>query len=216
MNTNKLIVLALFGFFINAAFANNSARIGYVSDFFYRGEQKAEESIQTSLMLGRSVGSLDGSLHVCSNQAVDAGNDSYHMGAGLGTSFADGLLSAYAGINHFEDVAGSSLAEAEVRVSFDTALDPSVSLFRDLDESLFPAELSLCHTLETKIVDLVLCGSYGNTETSSSSDTEYYGLGVSVSKELSETASLGSSVKYVDADNIDDEFVFGVGLTFNF
>ena len=70
--------------------------------------------------------------------------------------------------------------------------------------------------LETKIVDLVLCGSYGNTETSSSSDTEYYGLGVSVSKELSETASLGSSVKYVDADNIDDEFVFGVGLTFNF
>merc|ERR1712091_626726 len=55
-------------------------------------------------MLGHSIGSLDGSLHVCSNQAVDTGNDSYHMGAGLGTSFADGLLSAYAGINHFEDV----------------------------------------------------------------------------------------------------------------
>ena len=81
---------------------------------------------------------------------------------------------------------------------------------------MFTYELSLCHTLETQIADLDLCASYGNTETSSSSDTDYYGLGVSVSKELSETASIGGSVNYVDADNIDDEFVFGVGLTFNF
>ncbi len=216
MKLKIISFIAALGLITNVATAGNSVRLGYASDYFYRGVQKAEESIQASLMLGHSIGSLDGSLHVCSNQAVDTGNDSYHMGAGLGTSFADGLLSAYAGINHFEDVPGSSLAEAEVRLSFDTVCAPSVSVFRDLDESLYTYELSLCHTLETKIANLDLCASYGNTETSSSSDTDYYGLGVAVSKELSETASLGGSVNYVDADNIDDEFVFGVGLTFNF
>lgn len=216
MKLKIISFITALGLITNVATAGNSVRLGYASDYFYRGVQKAEESIQASLMLGHSIGSLDGSLHICSNQAVDTGNDSYHMGAGLGTSFADGLLSAYAGINHFEDVPGSSLAEAEVRVSFDTVLSPSVSVFRDLDESLYTYELGVSHTLETEVADLSLSASYGNTETSSSNDTDYYGAGVSVSKSLSDTASLGGSVNYVNADNIDDEFVFGVGLTFNF
>lgn len=216
MKLKIISFITALGLITNVATAGNSVRLGYASDYFYRGVQKAEESIQASLMLGHSIGSLDGSLHICSNQAVDTGNDSYHMGAGLGTSFADGLLSAYAGINHFEDVPGSSLAEAEVRVSFGTVLSPSVSVFRDLDESLYTYELGVSHTLETEVADLSLSASYGNTETSSSNDTDYYGAGVSVSKSLSDTASLGGSVNYVNADNIDDEFVFGVGLTFNF
>ena len=216
MNTKIVSLLTAFGLCINAAFAGNSVRVGYASDYFYRGAQKAEESIQTSLMLGHSLGSLEGSLHVCSNQAVETGNDSYHMGAGVGTSFADGLIAVYAGINHFEDIPGSSLAEGEVRVSFDALLSPSVAVYRDLDQSLYTYELGVSHVLETKVADLSVSASYGNTETSSSADTEYYGIGVSASKNLSETASLGGSVDYVDADNIDDEFVFGVGLTFNF
>lgn len=216
MKLKIISFISALGLIINVANAGNSVRIGYASDYFYRGVQKAEESIQASLRLGHSLGSLDGSLHVCSNQAVDAGNDSYHMGAGVGTSFLDGLLSAYAGINHFEDSPGSSLAEAEVRVSFDTLLTPSLSVFRDLDESLYTYELSVSHTLETKLADLGLSASYGNTETSSSNDTDYYSAGVSVSKALSDAASLGGSVNYIDADGIDDEFVLGVGLTFNF
>ena len=216
MKTKIISLLTALGLCFNAASAGNSASIGYASDYFYRGVQKAEESIQASLMLSHSVGSLDGSFHICSNQAVESGTDSYHIGAGLGTSFADGLLSAYAGINHFEDLPGSSLAEAEVKVSFDTLLSPSVSVFRDLDDSLYTYELGVCHTLKTDIVDVLLCGSYGNTETTANSDTDYYGAGASISKDLSETASLGASIKYVDADNIDDEYVFGVGLTFNF
>lgn len=216
MKLKIISFITALGLITNVATAGNSVRLGYASDYFYRGVQKAEESIQASLMLGHSIGSFDGSLHICSNQAVDTGNDSYHMGAGVGTSFADDLLSVYGGINHFEDVPGSSLAEAEVRVSVNTLLSPSVSVFRDLDESLYTYELSICHTLETEIADLVLCGSYGNTETSSSNDTDYYGAGVAVSKDLSDTASLGGSVNYVDADGIEDEFIFGVGLTFNF
>ncbi len=216
MNTKIVSLLTAFGLCFNAATADNSARIGYASDYFYRGVQKAEESIQASLMLNQALGSLNGSLHVCSNQAVDTGNDSYHMGAGVGTSFADGLFSAYAGINHFEDVPGSSLIEAEISVSIDTLLSPSVTIFRDLDQSLYTYELGVSHVLETQVADLSVNASYGNTETSPSSDTEYYVLGVSASKSLSETASLGGSIDYVDADNTNDEFVFGVGLTFNF
>ena len=216
MNTKIVSLLTALGLCINAAFAGNSVKVGYASDYFYRGVQKAEESIQSSLMLGHSLGSLQGSLHICSNQAVDTGNDSYHMGAGVGTSFADGLLSTYVGINHFEDVPGNSLAEAEIRVSVDAVLSPSVTVYRDLDESLYTYELGVSHVLETKVADLSVSASYGNTETSSSADTDYYGIGVAASKSLSETASLGGSVDYVDADNIDDEFVFGVGLTFNF
>lgn len=216
MNTKIVSLLAAFGLCFNAATADNSARIGYASDYFYRGVQKAEESIQASLQLSHAVGSLNGSLHVCSNQAVETGNDSYHMGAGLGTSFADGLLSAYAGINHFEDVPGTSLVEAEVSVSIETLLSPSVTIFRNLDESLYTYELGLSHVLESEVADFTVNASYGNTETSASADTDYYQLGLGASKSLSESTSLGGSVNYVDADGIEDEFVFGVGLTFNF
>ena len=216
MKVKIISFIAAVGLITNVATASNSVRLGYASDYFYRGVQKAEESIQTSLRLGHSLGSVNGSVHVCSNQAVDSGSDSYHMGAGLGTSFADGLLSTYAGVNHFEDVPGSSLAEAELRVSFNTALNPSLAVFRDLDESLYTYELGVSHVLETKVADLDLSASYGNTETSATNDTDYYSVGVGVSKSLSDSASLGGSVNYIDADGIEDEFVFGVGLTFNF
>lgn len=216
MNTKIVSFLTALGFIFNAANAENSARIGYASDYFYRGVQKAEESIQASLMFNHAVGSLNGSLHVCTNQAVEGANDSYHMGAGLGTSFADGLLSAYAGVNHFEDVPGTSLLEAEVSVSVETLLSPSVTIFRNLDESLYTYELGVSHVLESEAADLTLSASYGNTETSSSADTDYYQLGLAASKNLSESTSLGGSVNYIDADDIEDEFVFGVGLTFNF
>ena len=216
MNTKIISTLVAFGLCINAALAGNSARVGYASDYFYRGVQKAEESIQASLRLSHDLGSLKGSLHVCSNQAVDAGNDSYHMGAGVGTSFVDGMLSAYAGINHFEDVPGVALSEAEVRLGLGVPLSPSVSVYRDLDDSLYTFELGVSHGIETEVADLSLSASLGNTETSSTADTDYYNIGADATKSLSDSTTVGLSVDYIDADNIDSEFVFGAGLTFNF
>ena len=216
MNTKIISTLVAFGLCINAALAGNSARVGYASDYFYRGVQKAEESIQASLRLSHDLGSLKGSLHVCSNQAVDAGNDSYHMGAGVGTSFVDGMLSAYAGINHFEDVPGVALSEAEVRLGLGVPLSPSVSVYRNLDDSLYTFELGVSHGIETEVADLSLSASLGNTETSSTADTDYYNIGADATKSLSDSTTVGLSVDYIDADNIDSEFVFGAGLTFNF
>ena len=216
MKTKLISMLIAFGLSINAAFAGNTAKLGYASDFFYRGAQKAEESVQTSLRLGHSLGGLSASLHACSNHAVDSGNDSYHMGAGLGKSFADELLSAYLGINHFEDVPGNALSEVEVRLSLGTPLSPSVSVYRDLDESLYTFEVGASYGIETSLADLSLSASFGNTEVSTTSDRDYYNLGLGATKSLSDSSSLGLSIDYVDADNIDDEIVVGTALTFKF
>jgi hypothetical protein len=216
MKTKIISTLVAFGLCINAALAGNSARIGYASDYFYRGAQKAQESIQASLGLSQELGVVNGSLHICSNQAVDSGNDSYHMGAGVGTSFLDDLLSVYAGINHFEDVPGGALSEAQLKLGLGVALSPSVSVYRDLDESLYTFELGVSQGFETEIVDLSVSASVGNTETSSTTDTDYYNIGIDATKDVSDNTTVGLSVDYIDADNISREFVFGAGLTFNF
>ena len=120
------------------------------------------------------------------------------------------------GLNHFEDKPGSALSEAELKVSLGLPLSPSVSVFRDLSDSLYTFEGSVSYVLENSISDLTLNGLVGNTETSSSNDTTYYSVGGGVSKSLSDTATLGLNVDYVDADNIDSECVWGASITFNF
>jgi len=212
----KIVSLLLAFGLTNAAFSGNSAKVGYASDFFYRGAQKAEESIQASVGLGSSVGGLDISAHACTNQAVDAGVDSYHLGAGAGKSFADGLLSVYAGINHFEDKPGNALSEFQVGISSSTLLNPSLSIFRDFDDSLYTVEAGVSHGFDLDVVNLELDASIGNTDLTNSTDRTYYSVGATASKSLSDNADLAVGVDYVDADDIDREFVFGTALTFNF
>ncbi len=216
MKTKIVSLFVAFGLCINAAFAGNSVKLGLASDYFYRGAQKSEESIQGSVSLGASLAGLNGSLHVCSNQAIDSGNDSYHMGVGLGKSFAEGLLSLYGGFNHFEDIPGEALSEAELRLSSSVVLNPSLSVYRDIDDSLYTFELSVGHSLETEIADISLKASAGNTDVTNSTDRDYYSIGGVASKNLSDTADLSIGVDYIDADNIDGEFVFGSSLTFKF
>jgi hypothetical protein len=217
MNTKLVSLLTAFGLFIiNAATFGNSAKIGYASDYFYRGAQKAEESVQSSVRLSHGLGGVAANLHACTNQSVDTGNDSYHMGAGVGKSFLDEMLSTYVGINHFEDVPGNALSEVELKLALGLPFSPSVSVYRDLDETLYTFELSVSHTLKTDIIDVNFNALVGNTEVTSSSDVDYYNIGAGISKSVSENASLDLAINYVDADNIDEEFVFGTALTFNF
>ena len=209
-------LLVALGLLTNAASAGNSVKIGYGSDFFYRGSQKAEESIQSSLMLSHAISNLSASAHLCSNQAIDSGLDSYHMGAGLGASFSDGLISLYGGLNRFEDKPGETLSEAEIKLSLGVPFSPSFSAYRDLSDDLYTFEAGVSYVLETSISDLALSGSVGNTETSATSDTTYYSVGAGVSKNLNDTASVGLNVDYVDADNIDNEYVWGAAITLKF
>ena len=215
MNIKIVSLFTALGLLTNVAIASNSAKIGYASDFFYRGEQKALESVQSSVDFGTQVSGLDASFHACTNQSVDSGVDSYGLSAGLGASFIDGLMSAYLGFNHFEDVPGSALSEVAVKISVDSLLDPSLAIFRNVDDDLYTFEASVSHEIDLKLASLGLDGSLGNTDVTSSDSRDYYSVGAELSRSLgSAVASVG--VDLVDADDIDREFVFSGSLGFKF
>lgn len=212
----KIIVSLLLAFGLSNAALANSAKIGYASDFFYRGEQKALESIQSSLDLQHAIAGLNGSLHACTNQSIDTGVDSYGFAAGLGKSFADELVSLYGGFNHFEDVDGEALSEVAVKISLNVVGGPALSIYRNVDDKLYTVEGSLRHQFNLEIADVCLHASAGNTDITESTDRSYYGLGTKLSRHVGEKAELSASVDLIDADDIDREFVFGTALTFNF
>ena len=62
MKTKLLSFLTALGLITNAAIAS-SASIGYASDFFYRGDQKAQESVQSKINFGTEVLGLQALLH---------------------------------------------------------------------------------------------------------------------------------------------------------
>lgn len=217
MKTKIVSLLLALGLTTNAAFSGNSAKVGYASDFFYRGAQKAEQSVQSSVKLGSALGGVDLSAHACTNQSVDTGADSYNLGAGVGKSFSDGLLSVYAGVNHFEDRPGDALSEFQVGISSNMALSPSVSVYRDFDDSLYTVELAVGQSFDLSVASLDLSASIGNTDLTDSTDRTYYAVGADISKSISENANLSVGVDYVDADDLDErEFVFGTALTVKF
>ena len=207
-------LLAALGLLTNAAFAGNSAKIGYASDFFYRGAQKSLESVQAALDLESSVLGLNGSLHACTNQSVDEGVDSYRFAAGLGASLGD-LFAVYGGFNHFEDVAGEALSEIELRASVDMFGNPTISAFRDTSDDLYTFEGSLSHSIDISVADLQVRGSIGNTDVTESNNRTYYSVGAGLSRALG-GATVGASVDLVDSDDIEREFVFGTSIAFNF
>jgi outer membrane usher protein FimD/PapC len=213
----KIVKLLLaFGLSINAALAANTAEIGYTSDYLYRGSQQSQEAVQAAIGFEQNVAGLNVSLGLFTNQSVDSSSDSYIVSAGVSDSFLDGLLGAYLGINHVEDVPGSAFTEVQVSVFIDCLLSPTLSAYRDLDESLYTFELSASHDIELGFADLGLGASVGNTDVSNIDSRTYYSVGADISKDLSESASASLSVDYVDADDIEREFVFATALTFKF
>lgn len=212
---NKIVSLLLALGLSSAALAN-SAKIGYVSDFFYRGEQKALESVQASLDIDQNVAGLNASLHACTNQSVDQGVDSYGLAVGISHTFKDGLLNVYGGFNHFEDVEGDALSEIALRAGLNIIASPTLAVYRNVDDDLYTFEGSVSHSIALSVANLGLSASIGNTDITESTDRDYYGLGASLSREVSEGAVLSASVDLVDADDIEREFIFGTALTFNF
>ena len=217
MKNTKIIITALLGLFINVASAENySAEIRYTSDYFYRGALKTSQAVQSSVGLSASGGGLGFSAGAFTNQAVDSGSDTYILSAGISKSFVDELLSAYVGVNHVEDVAGAAALEAQVSIGLNWPLSPSLSVYRDLDDSLYTYELALSHELDLEVLSLGLNGSIGNTETSSSADNSYYTVGAVASRSLSDNSTVSLGVTHVDSDTISNEYVFDFGVAIKF
>lgn len=215
MKTKLLSLFTALGLLTNVAVAS-SASIGYVSDFHYRGEAKALESFQSKIDYGTSVLGIDALLHACTNQSIDQGVDSYGFSAALGKSFSEGLLSLYGGFNHYEDLPGDALSEIFVKAGSNILLNPSVTIYRNVDDELFTYEGGLSHSFDLKAFSLNLDAAAGNTEVSASDNRTYYSVGGELSRQIGAGVDLGFSVDLVDSDDIEREFVFGGALTFIF
>jgi|TARA_R110000824_G_scaffold54248_9_gene149739 outer membrane usher protein FimD/PapC len=214
---NKLVsLLALLGLSINVApvFAGTLST-EYASDFFRRGSLLSTESLQASVSQDLNLAGFNVGVGAFSNQSLDSGSDAYSLKGGVSKSFWD-LLSVYGGIEHFEEVSGAATLDVNLELSLDTVLNPSLFIARNTDKTLYTYEVSAGHSLDVKVAELGLNASYGRTEATSSTDVDYYSLGASLSRSISDNASVGAGLDYVDSDVIDNESVVSVGLTINF
>ena len=211
---NKIVSLLLAFGLSNAVFAN-SAKLGYASDYFYRGVQKSEEAVQASLALSADLEGVTVSAGAFTNQSVNTGSDSYQLTLGAEKSLNE-LFSIYGGLNHFEDVSGEALFEAQIGVQLNALLSPSVNVYRSFDDELYTFEVGVNHKFDLELANLCLHASAGQTDLTEAIDSDYYAFGANVSRDLSENASVVVSAVRIDSDLIDSEWVFGLSVSTNF
>jgi hypothetical protein len=214
---NKLItIIALLGLTINVASAGNgSAGIGYASDYFREGSLVSAEALQASASYELKAGGLDAGLGVFTNQPTDGGVDTYIIDASISKALND-TFSASLGLEHTEFVAGVATLDVTASVSLNAILNPSLTVKRDTEDDLYVVEVSASHDLDFEVAKLRLGALYGNSDVSATSNVDYYSVGAQVSRSLSENSSVEASLDYVDSDLIENESIFGVGITVKF
>jgi len=215
---NKLtMLLAFLGLSVNVALAGNgSVGTGYASDFFRRGALLSAEAVQANASYGFQVFGLDSSVGVFTNQGVAEGSsDFYLIDLSASKSLGD-LFDVSVGLEHSELNAGASALEVGVTLDINTALNPYLSLYRDLDETLYTVEAGVSHSIDLKVAQLNLLASYGQTESLGAADVDYNSLGASLTRSISDTADLTLSVGSVDSDSISREGLIGLGLSVKF
>lgn len=220
MKTKLKLLALLCALNINAGAAEQAAGeikgelgLGYASEYFYRGEQIADESLQLKAKLSTDVSVADAFLCAFSNQGLQS-TDSYLFAVGLANSYLDDSVDAKLGWLHREHVPGAATSELFLSVGINTLLDPTITISQDLDDSLTTGELGLSHSIDLSVADLTITGDAGTTETLTDS-RNYYGAGASLSREFGGLlANVG--VEYVDAEDIDSETVFSAGVSVKF
>ena len=217
MKTKLSMIMTLLGLSINVAFAGNgSAGVGYTSDYLRRGALLSEEAIQASASYGFKAAGLDASVGAFTNQAVANGTaDVYIIDASVSKSLSD-LLALSVGLEHTELVNGVATMDVALGLDVNTVLSPSVSLYRNLDETLYTVEAGVSHDFDLDFATLSLLANYGRTETSSTTEVDYHSFGASLNRDLSENAALELSVASVDSDSIDRKTLFGIGINVKF
>ena len=216
MKTKLSILTVLLGLSINVASGGNgSANIGYTSDYFREGALVSEEAVQASASYGFKALGLDSSVGIFTNQPIEGGTDTYIIDA----AFSKALNETFAvsvGLEHTEFVAGVATLDVTADLSVNTVLNPTLSIARDTEDELYAIEVGISHDLDLEVATLGLSASYGNTDVTTTSNIDYYTVGASLSKSLSENSAVHASVAYVDSDSIDNESVVGLGLSLKF
>jgi len=222
MKTTAVILSALLGFFINAASAEAPAVKGnvgakYSSDYNRRGEILSAEALQAQVGFNVGLGSVDVFGDFFTNQSTDSGGaDTDETTVGLATSLFEDSLNAYVGVYNTDLGAGEDVLEAFASLQVGTLLSPTVSVYRDTDDSLYTFEGQLSHGVSLEVVDLELAGVVGSTDTSASADRTYVGAKLTASKTVKDNLNLYADVAVSDSDDRSNETIWGLGLSVKF
>jgi hypothetical protein len=216
------LVIALFGLSINAALAeapavNGNVGAGYSSDYFRRGEALSQEAMQAQVGFNVGLGAVDLFGDYFTNHSTEStGLDSDETTFGLSTSLFEDSLSAYVGVYNTDTDAQESDLEAFASVRVNTLLTPTLSIYRDTDDSLYTFEGQVSYDVDLDFVSLELAGIYGNTENSSVTDTNYSAAKVTAVKTFKENLNVYADVSLSDTDSRENETTWGIGLNVKF
>ena len=217
------LVIALLGLSINVASAeapavNGNVGAKYASDYHRRGAALSEEAIQAQVGFNIGVGSVDlfGDIFINQN-SESSGSDTDETTFGLSKSLMDDTFNAYIGVYNTDVGVGDSNLEAFASVQANVVLSPTVSIYRDTDDSLYTYEGQLSYDLDLlEVVGLELAGILGNTDVSSTTDRSYFGAKLTATKTVRDDVNIYADVSLSDSDDLDTETIWGIGLNVKF
>lgn len=222
MKTKLVSLIALLGLSINAASAeatNINGNVGtkYSSDYHRRGQLVSEEAIQAQVGFNVGLGAVDLFGDFFTNQSTASNSaDNDELTFGLGTSLLEDKLNAYVGVYNTDNTSAGDNLEAFASIGVDTFLSPSVSVYRDTDESLYTFEGQVSYGFDLNIVNLELAGMLGNTDLTTTNDSTYYGAKLTATKTIKDNVDLYADVALSDNDVRSNETLWGVGLSVKF
>jgi hypothetical protein len=222
MNNKLVKLIALLGLSINVASAeapevNGNLGTKFSSDYHRRGQLVSQEAIQAQVGFNVGLGGVDVFGDFFTNQSTSSdGADNDELTVGLGSSFFEDKLSAYAGIYNTDNSESGDNLEAFASLGLDFPLSPTVSVYRDTDDSLYTFEGQVSYGVDLEIVNLELAGILGNTDVSSAVDSTYFGATLTATKTIKDNVDLYADVSLSDNDTRDNETLWGVGLSVKF
>ena len=222
MNNKLVKLIALLGLSINVASAeapevNGNLGTKFSSDYHRRGQLVSQEAIQAQVGFNVGLGGVDVFGDFFTNQSTSSdGADNDELTVGLGNSFFEDKLSAYVGIYNTDNSESGDNLEAFASLGLDFPLSPTVSVYRDTDDSLYTFEGQVSYGVDLEIVNLELAGILGNTDVSSAVDSTYFGATLTATKTIKDNVDLYADVSLSDNDTRDNETLWGVGLSVKF
>ena len=181
MNNKLVKLIALLGLSINVASAeapevNGNLGTKFSSDYHRRGQVVSQEAVQAQVGFNVGLGGVDifGDFFTNQSTASDGGNND-ELTVGLGSSFFEDKLNAYVGIYNTDNSELGDNLEAFASLGLDFPLSPTVSVYRDTDDSLYTFEGQVSYGVDLDVVNLELAGILGNTDVSSAIDSTYLG-----------------------------------------
>ena len=222
MNNKLVKLIALLGLSINVASAeapevNGNLGTKFSSDYHRRGQVVSQEAVQAQVGFNVGLGDVDvfGDFFTNQSTASDGGNND-ELTVGLGSSFFEDKLSAYVGIYNTDNSELGDNLEAFASLGLDFPLSPTVSVYRDTDDSLYTFEGQVSYGVDLDVVNLELAGILGNTDVSSVIDSTYLGATLTATKTIKDNVDLYADVSVSDNDTRDNETLWGVGLSVKF